>query len=272
MVGYAAVLIAIVAILFGALTYIENQESENQAEHIRISQEVVHNMEEFRTKNMTAFVLGYTGEVGKQLVKELAASKIFQKVVLIGRRKVEYEDPEIAQMEQIVVDFDKLDEQKEAFSGFNVGYCCLGTTRGKSGAEGFYKVDHDYVMNSANIAKNAGVEQFHFLSSQGANAKASLLYTKTKGEVEEKLKTLDFPQLYIYRPGVLLCNREESRLGEAMIRGLFKPISYFFPTTGSCPTTTVAKALVATTVSNESPKWELLDNKAVHQRGTPAKA
>ena len=55
-------------------------------------------MEDFKNKNMTAFVLGYTGEVGKQLVKELASSKIFQKVVLIGRRKVEYDDPEIAKM------------------------------------------------------------------------------------------------------------------------------------------------------------------------------
>merc|ERR1712004_310481 len=272
MVGYVAIAVAVFAIIFGTLTYFEQQEAENQALNLRISREVGHNMDDFRNKNMTAFVLGYTGEVGKQLVKELASSKIFQKVVLIGRRKVEYDDPEISKMEQVVTDFDKLEEHKESFNGFNVGYCCLGTTRGKSGAEGFYKVDHDYVMNSAQIAKATGLEQFHFVSSQGANANASLLYTKTKGEVEEKLKVLDFPQLYIYRPGVLLCNRVESRPGEACIRAVFKPISYFFPTTGSCPTTTVAKAIVATTVSNQSPKWEMVDNKAIHQRGAQSKS
>ena len=40
----------------------------------------------------SAFVLGYTGEVGKELVKELLKSQIFQRVVLIGRRHVEYQD------------------------------------------------------------------------------------------------------------------------------------------------------------------------------------
>jgi len=43
----------------------------------------------------SAFVVGYTGATGKDLVKELAKSKKFEQVVLIGRRKVEYEDQEL---------------------------------------------------------------------------------------------------------------------------------------------------------------------------------
>lgn len=39
----------------------------------------------------SAFVVGYTGATGKELVKELAKSNRFERVVLIGRRKVEYE-------------------------------------------------------------------------------------------------------------------------------------------------------------------------------------
>ena len=41
----------------------------------------------------SAFVVGYTGAVGRDVVKALVDSKRFEKVVLIGRRKVEYEDP-----------------------------------------------------------------------------------------------------------------------------------------------------------------------------------
>ena len=48
--------------------------------------------ETFRQMGKTAFVLGYTGEVGKELVKELLKSKVFSKVTLIGRRVVNYED------------------------------------------------------------------------------------------------------------------------------------------------------------------------------------
>ncbi len=48
--------------------------------------------ENFRQMNKSAFVLGYTGEVGKELVKELLTSKVFSRVTLIGRRRVPYED------------------------------------------------------------------------------------------------------------------------------------------------------------------------------------
>lgn len=43
----------------------------------------------------TAFVIGYTGAVGKEVVKSLAESMRFEKIVLIGRRKVEYDTPDL---------------------------------------------------------------------------------------------------------------------------------------------------------------------------------
>ena len=39
--------------------------------------------------------------------------------------------------EQKVVDFDKISEHKEAFQDCQVGFCCLGTTKGKSGMVSF---------------------------------------------------------------------------------------------------------------------------------------
>ena len=49
-------------------------------------------VQEYQQLNKTAFVLGYTGAIGQELVKELLGSRIFSKVVLIGRRTVTYED------------------------------------------------------------------------------------------------------------------------------------------------------------------------------------
>ena len=46
------------------------------------------NMERFKAENHTAFVVGYTGEVGKALVKDLSELKIFKKVLLLGRREI----------------------------------------------------------------------------------------------------------------------------------------------------------------------------------------
>jgi len=36
--------------------------------------------------------------------------------------------------EQRVVDFENLDAHADAFKNFDVGYCCLGTTRRQAGA------------------------------------------------------------------------------------------------------------------------------------------
>ncbi len=49
------------------------------------------NLESYRGQGKSAFVVGYTGETGKALVKELSRTKIFDKVTLIGRRKVQYD-------------------------------------------------------------------------------------------------------------------------------------------------------------------------------------
>ena len=65
---------------------------------------------------------------------------------------------------------------------FQAAFCCLGTTRAKSGADGFVRVDKDYVFESAKILKEAGCPHFSLVTSKGSNAKSSFLYLKTKGK------------------------------------------------------------------------------------------
>jgi oxidoreductase len=112
-----------------------------------------------RTKNdklqmATAFVLGANGAVGRELVAHLVAQKIFSKIVLIGRRKLELkpghdeEDEVICKntvscsylfsvlfffQDQRVVEFDRISDYKEVFDGATVGFCALGTTRSAAG-------------------------------------------------------------------------------------------------------------------------------------------
>lgn len=45
------------------------------------------NLEKFKKEDHSAFVIGYTGETGKALVKELDQVKAFKRVVLVGRRQ-----------------------------------------------------------------------------------------------------------------------------------------------------------------------------------------
>ena len=157
---------------------------------------------------LKAFVLGASGETGKELINILVSNKSFTRVVIIGRRKLEFNEEKFKKIEQEVVDFDKLQEYEKVFEGFDVGYCCLGTTKGKSGTSGFIKVDRDYVVESAKLAKQGGCNEFHLLTGQGSNKNSWFLYPRVKGEVEEQVAHLNFNKLCIYRPGLLLCDRQ----------------------------------------------------------------
>ncbi|CAG2204982.1 HTATIP2 [Mytilus edulis] len=174
--------------------------------------------------NKMAFVIGYTGETGKSLIQELNRRKLFKKIVLIGRREVQMDKDLGPEFEQKVVDFDRLTEHKDTFQDLDIGFCCLGTTKGKAGKAGFIKVDHDYVVNSAEVAKSVGCKHFLLVSSYGAKKDSFFLYPKTKGEVEDELKAINFDNLSIFRPGLLLCDREESRPGESCFRCCWKPM------------------------------------------------
>jgi hypothetical protein len=46
------------------------------------------------SKELIALVTGYTGESGKALLQELIKSNQFKKIILVGRRQVDYTDNE----------------------------------------------------------------------------------------------------------------------------------------------------------------------------------
>lgn len=128
--------------------------------------------------------------------------------------------------------------------------------------DGFRKVDYDYVVGSAQMAKKNGVKQFHLISSAGADKNSYFLYPKTKGESEEAVSNLGFEKTAIYRPKLLLTDRNESRLGEKIAIVLTKPIQLLAPTLISTPIETLAKSVIANTIfkHEEEKKVEIVEN------------
>ena len=56
--------------------------------------------------------------------------------------------------------------------------------------EGFVRVDHDYVLKSAELAKSGGCKHFNFISAKWADKTSNFLYIKTK--VKMRLHLRDF--------------------------------------------------------------------------------
>lgn len=223
--------------------------------------------EDFRMQNKSVFILGASGETGRMLLKEILEQSLFSRVTVIGRRKLIFDEEVYKNVNQEVVDFEKLDDYASAFQGHDVGFCCLGTTRKKAGAEGFVRVDRDYVLKSAELAKAGGCKHFNLLSSKGADKSSNFLYLQVKGEVEDKVEELKFDRYSIFRPGVLLCDRQESRPGEWFVRKFFGSLPQSWASGHSVPVVTVVKAMLNNAVRPSDKKKELLENKAIHDLG-----
>ncbi|KAJ8248933.1 hypothetical protein GJAV_G00229330 [Gymnothorax javanicus] len=265
-VGVVTILVVVIAVIFH---HLENSESTT---YPRMAHDMKTLEENFRQKNRSCFILGASGETGKELLKEIVNRKIFSKVTLIGRRLLTFEDKAYEDLVQEVVDFEKLDDFAAAFQGHDVGYCCLGTTKAKAGTEGFIRVDHDYVLKSAQLAKAGGCSHFHLESSQGADKTSSFLYLRVKGEVEADVEEVGFDRYSVYRPAVLMVDRKESRPAEWLARKFLTPLSAVFPTAMSIPITSVARAMVVNTLLEGEKKVEILENKPIYKLGKVAES
>jgi uncharacterized protein YbjT (DUF2867 family) len=159
----------------------------------------------------TALLFGASGLVGRQCLNELLANDAYSDVHLFLRSLIPITH---AKLKQHLIDFDRLTAYADILKGDDL-FCCLGTTMRKAGSqEAFEKVDYGYPVQLAQLASANGVGQYLLVTSIGADASSPNFYLRTKGKVEEAVKTFPFRSVLIFRPSFLLGNRQESRLGE----------------------------------------------------------
>jgi len=161
----------------------------------------------------TALIAGASGLVGEHLLAMLLASPDYEQVISLGRRWLDIQYPKL---KQIAVDFDALQTVPDTLRVDDV-FCSLGTTIKKAGSrEAFRKVDFSYVVNAARLGQSLGAGGCFVVSALGAHPRSRVFYSRTKGEMEEALKSLNFDSLAIFRPSLITGHRKESRPGERL--------------------------------------------------------
>lgn len=169
----------------------------------------------------SALLIGASGLVGGQLLKLLLEGRDYERVVILVRGPIGIQD---AKLEEIIVDFDRLNTVKAKFAVNDV-FCCLGTTIKKAKTrEAMNRVDYEYPVAAAKLAREMGAEQYAIVSSLGANPDSSVWYLRMKGTLEHDLKAVGFPSLYLFQPSLLIGERKEFRASErfgAMLSPLF---------------------------------------------------
>ncbi|HKF20013.1 MAG TPA: oxidoreductase [Candidatus Angelobacter sp.] len=165
----------------------------------------------------SALLLGASGLVGGFCLQALLAEPVYTRIVLLNRRELPLEPH--PRLEQKIVNFENLSPAD--FSGADDIFCALGTTIRKAGSqEAFRRVDLEYPLAAAKLAREAGGRRFVLCSSVGANAKARNFYLRVKGELEEAVSKLGFPAFHVSRPSLLLGLRAEVRPAERLMTTL----------------------------------------------------
>jgi uncharacterized protein YbjT (DUF2867 family) len=160
------------------------------------------------TAQRTALVAGANGLVGRELLRVLAASGDYGRVIALTRRPLSFEAPRlvnrILRPEGFEADLKGL--------ACHEAYSCLGTTLAAAGSEAAFRaVDHDLVLRFAQFARAGGAQSLAVVSSIGADPHAKNFYLRVKGETEAGLQAQGWKTLHIMQPGLLLGSRREWR-------------------------------------------------------------
>ena len=160
----------------------------------------------------TAVIIGATGAVGKEILKEILSCEYYERIYVLGRNSIS-RLPEDDKLTKIVIDFENMRFDTSILDNADI-FASLGTTIKIAGSkENQRKIDVDYTVNFAKLCEGK-VRSFNVVSAIGANSKSKNFYNSLKGELEDKLKEMNLGTLRIFQPSLLISKREDKRFLE----------------------------------------------------------
>ncbi|GGF86721.1 oxidoreductase [Paenibacillus abyssi] len=214
-----------------------------------------------------AVVAGAAGLVGKELVQLLLQHPDYERVIALVRRKSGAEQGKLI---ELVVSFDRLEQEASGLMKGADVFCALGTTIKKAKSqEQFRRVDYVYPLQLGELGKREGVRSYSVITAMGANEQSRFFYSRVKGELETRLAALGLNTLHIFRPSLLLGDREEFRLGERIGGAAAKPLSFLLNGPlrkyRAIEATTVAEAMVAAVQRESNPGVHIYESDRIEQ-------
>ena len=172
---------------------------------------------------MTAFVLGATGFVGREVVRQLCVR---------GTKTYAHVRPDSKQLADWRARFGELRAEVDTTAWDTAAmaarwrelkpdhvYGLIGTTRNKAKSDAvqgniYEAVDLGLTRIAVDAARASEVQpRIVYLSSVGADATARSAYLKARGQAEDVVKASGLPWV-IARPSIITGEREDGRLGE----------------------------------------------------------
>jgi uncharacterized protein YbjT (DUF2867 family) len=174
---------------------------------------------------MHLLLLGATGLVGGHVLTLALLDPRITAITAPTRRPL----PSNPRLSAPVVDFDRLPEDPSIWTA-DVLICALGTTLKTAGSrERFHRIDHDYAVEIARLAKANGARTFVLNSAKGADVKSLFFYSRVKGETERDILALGFESTVFVQPGLIDGPRPEPRPMEQLARRVLSVLRPVLP-------------------------------------------
>ncbi len=173
----------------------------------------------------TAVLLGASGLIGSGLLQLLLQDDQYGKVRVLVRSSFPMIHPKL---EVKITDFNDAGNYRLSLGEGDVIFCCIGTTMKKvKGDKALYRqIDRDIPVHAAQYGMDKGFSQYLLVSAIGASANASNFYLQLKGGVEDAIMALPYAAVHVFRPSLLLGNREERRTGESIAQSVMPLFSF----------------------------------------------
>lgn len=197
---------------------------------------------------MHALIIGVTGATGSDLLQQLLADDVCDRVDVFVRRAF---DIKHAKLHVHQINFDAPDEWRALVKG-DVLFSSLGTTLKIAGSkEAQWKIDYDYQYEFAKAAKANDVGTHVLVSADGANAKSPVFYSKMKGQLEDAVKALGFRNTVIFNPPILE-RKNTDRSGEVTGIKVLRFLNRFGILRSQTPLSTeiLARAMICSAKAN----------------------
>ncbi|WP_373058119.1 NAD(P)H-binding protein [Zunongwangia sp. H14] len=173
-------------------------------------------------KQKTAIVLGATGLTGGILLRKLLENADYSKILLFSRSPAHVPDVKI---EEHLINLFELEKHAEEFKADEV-FCCIGTTKSKTPDKQKYKaIDYGIPVTAAKLCEANNIPCFLVVSAMGSDPKSKIFYNKIKGKMERDVLQCNIRKTYIFKPSLIVGNRNETRTGENIAKALIKVLN-----------------------------------------------
>ncbi|BHH84906.1 Rossmann-fold NAD(P)-binding domain-containing protein [Desulforhopalus sp. 52FAK] len=172
-------------------------------------------MQSVEIEKKSVVMLGATGAVGTETVNKLLTIENIERLTLLGRRR--FPAPESTKVQQETIDIFDPTSYQRYLAGHDTAICTLGVGEpSKMGREEFLRIDKDAVLDFARGCKVAGIVHFQLLASVAIHPQSRSFYLRTKGELVEELKGLQFERLSVFMPSMILTPTNRYGLSQAI--------------------------------------------------------